>query len=249
MVDHLCSLPLDDFGLPHLILTTAASAFLHLDFGHLLMNMLLLGVFGVFLEPRLTPGQYLATVLLGSVLSSLIKLNLLVSQADLFDVSSKLFQYPPAGASGAIAGLMGLSVLHCNVIWRSVSRSMRCHALFFFPVFISAAVLIGLFFISDFAGNAIPTHDMTGTADCWGQVGGFLGGLVLGLVFTLIDCDPGERHSDVGKRQDGALEENTDVWYHREMLMSVPEKASTRCYMLPNKLPSREMHRGANATG
>lgn len=230
MIDHLFSLPLDDFTLPHLILITVASAFFHLDFGHLLMNMLLLGVFGMFLEARLTPGQYLVTILLGIVLSSLTSLNLLVSQANLVDTSLKLFRYPSTGASGAIATLMGLFVLRGRVIWYSVGRSMRCHLLFFFPVLISATVLIGIFIIWDFDGYALQTHDLKWSAGFWGHVGGFLGGLLLGLVFTLLDCDPVERREDVGRRQGSKLPDDAGDRHHWEVLMPVSENASTRLY-------------------
>ena len=227
MLNRLCSLPLEDFGLLRLILTTMASAFFHLDFGHLLMNMILLAIFGVFLEARLTPGQYLVTILMGSVLSSLISLNLLVSQVNLFDASIKLFQHSPTGASGAIAGLMGLFVLRCGVTWRSVSRSIRRHPLVFFPAPVSAAVLIGLFYISDFTGNAAPADGLTGTADFWGHVGGFLGGLVLALVFTLQDEDSGERREDSDKCVNSGLKEDADDPQHLGMVMPAAAKAST----------------------
>ena len=227
MIDRLCSLPLEDFGLPHLILTTTASALFHLNFGHLLMNMILLGIFGVLLEPRLTPGQYLATILMGSVLSSLISLNLLVSQVNLFDASIKLFRHPPAGASGAIAGLMGLFVLRCGASWRSVSRSIRRHPLVLFPVPVSAVVLIGLFYIIDFTGNAAPADGLTGTADFWGHVGGFLSGLVLALVFALQDEDSGERREDSDKCLNSGLKEDADYRQHLGMVMPVTAKAST----------------------
>jgi membrane associated rhomboid family serine protease len=244
IIDRLFSLPFEDFTLPHLILITVASAFFHLDFGHLLMNMLLLGVLGAFLEPRLTAGQFLVTILLGIVLSSLISLNLLVSQADLADASLKLFRYPSTGASGAIAGLMGLFVLRGSVIWHSGGRSMRCPLLFFFPVLISATVLIGIFFIWDFSGKAIPAHDMTGSAGFWGHVVGFLGGLLLGLVLTLLDCDPVERREDVGRRQGNELPDDAGDWHHWEVLMPVSENASKRLYASKLITVEGDAHRG-----
>ena len=189
MVDRLCSLPLDNFSLPYLMLTTVAGTLFHLDVGHFLMNMFFLGVFGALIEPRLTPGQYLAAVLLGSVLSRLISLNLLVVQGGLFDASFTLFRYPPAGASGAISGLMGLFALRYGTPWRSTSRPKRCPLSFLFALPLSVTVLIGLFFIRDFADSALPAAGLTGMAAYMGHVGGFLGGLVLALVFTLQDDD------------------------------------------------------------
>lgn len=248
-VDRLCSLPLDDFGLTHLMLTTMASAFLHPDFSCLFINMLFLWVFGALIEPRIALGQYLAAVLLGSVLSSLISLNLLVSQVNLFDGPLKLLQYPPAGASGAISGLMGLFALHYGAAWRSTSRPRFCNRLFFFSVPISATVLVGLFFIRDLVGYTAPAAGIAGTADFWGHVGGFLGGLVLALVWALQDDGPGERREDVGGCQGSEMVEDAGDRHHLEMLMPVPEKALTRCYLPANKLPSKELHRRANATG
>lgn len=199
MLDHLFSLPLDDFGLLHLVLTTVAGAFFHLDAGHFFINMFFLWIFGALLEPGIAPGQYLAAVLLGSVLFGLIRLNLLVVQGGLFDASYTLLRYPPAGASGAISGLMGLFALRYGTPWRSTSRPKRCPLSFLFSLPLSVTVLIGLFFIRDFADSALPAAGLTGTAVYWGHVGSFLGGLVLALVFTLQDDDTAATRVDVTK--------------------------------------------------
>jgi len=249
MIDRLCSLPLDDFGLPHLMLTTVASAFLHPDFGHFFINMLFLWVFGALIEPRIATGQYLAAILLGCVMSSLISLNLLVSQVNLLDAPIKLLRYPPAAASGAIAGLMGLFTLHYGAGRRSVRRAIRCRPKFFFTVPFTTTVLIGLFFVRDVVGHAAPAVSIAGTADCWGHLGGFLGGLVLALVCTLQDSDPGERGEDGNGRRGGELVEDAGDRHHLEMLIPVSEIASTRCYFLPIKPSSRGMHRKANKMG
>lgn len=248
-VDRLCALPLDDFGLAHLMLTTVASAFLHPDFSYFFMNMLFLSLLGALIEPRIAPGQYLAAVLLGSVLSSLISLNLMVSQVNLLDAPLKLLQYPPAGASGAISGLMGLFVLRYGATWRFASRPSRCNPTFVFVVPISVMMFIGLFFIRDLIGYTAPAAGLSGTTDFWGHVGGFIGGLVLALVCTLQDSDPGERREDVGGRQGSELVEDAGDRHHLEMLIPVSETASTRYYFLPIKPPSREMHRKANTAG
>lgn len=249
-VDRLCALPLDDFGLAHLMLTTVARALLHPDFGHLFINMLFLSVFGMLLEPRIATRQYLAALLLGSVLSSLISLNLLVSHLNLLDAPLKLLPYPPAGASGAISGLMGFFVLRYGAAWRSASRSRRCNPTFYFAVPISATVLIGLFLIRDLVDQTAPAAGMAGTADFWGHIGGLLGGLVLALVCTLQDGGPGEeRRADVSGRQGREFVEDAGCRHRQEMLIPVSEIASARCYFFPIKPPPREMHRKANTRG
>jgi membrane associated rhomboid family serine protease len=247
--DRLCSLPLDDFGLAHLMLTTVASAFLHPDFRHLFINMLFLWVFGALLEPRMAPGQYLAAILLGSVLSSLISLNLMVSQVNLLDAPLKLLRYPPAGASGAVSGLMGLSALRYGAAWRSVRGPIRCHPRFSFAVPITTTVLIGLFFVRDLAGHTAPAVHMAGTANFWGHVGGFLGGLVLALVRTLRDSDPDEGRADAGGRRGSEWVEAAGDRHPLEMLIPVAENTPTRGDFLPIKAPSRERQRKASTTG
>ena len=249
MVDRLCSLPLEDFSLSHLILTTVAGTILHQDFGHLLMNMILLWAFGALLEPRLTPGQYLLAILLGGVLSRLISLNLLVAHVDLLGPSFYLLQYPPAGASGAIAGLMGCFVMRYGVIGRSGRGRIGCHPLKFCRVPISATILIGLFFVRDVVGHPAPAFGIAGMADFWGHMGGLLGCLVLALVSTLQDGDPGEKQQDEGERLDSGLEGGEDYRYQQEMAIRAPADASIRHYFLPIEPPFKETHQGTNTAG
>jgi len=181
--DRLVYRPYMDSGLPHLMLTTVTGVFLHASFSQLLANMLCLLVLGGLLERRLGAWYCITAMILGSVLANLVGLNFMLARMGLVDGVRHLreLHWPPAGASGAVAGLLGLWVVFGG--GQSWSRRLR-------PGFgghasllrITAAVMIGLWG----AGLLSGTSSMMGGRGCWA---GFLGGLVLALVLRLQDDD------------------------------------------------------------
>jgi membrane associated rhomboid family serine protease len=216
MIHRLCLLPLDDFTLSHLIRVTVAGTFVHTGIGHFIINMIFLGVIGPLVESRLTPGQYLSAVLLGSVLSRLISLNLLVSQIG--TSSFNMLWCQPTGASGAIAGLMGCFVMRYWRIGQSGRRRIQCYALMPLWAPVGATLLVVIFLARDLAGFAPAVFNPSGMAIFWGHTGGLLGGLVLALVFALQDDNPVHRPKDVGKRSNGVFESLADDCYHLERI-------------------------------
>jgi membrane associated rhomboid family serine protease len=185
IIDQLCFLPYSELDLPHVLLTTVTCAFLHGDFDHLFGNMIFLWAFGATLESRLGPRRYLVAYLLCSVISSLIGLNLLLSQIQTFDDPLLLFRCGSLGASGAISGLMGLFVVRCYFDRRSLSLPILFNPLFSRPLQVNGILLIGFFLAMDLAGNVRQMNDLNVTIDYWGHVGGFLGGLMLARAFNL----------------------------------------------------------------
>lgn len=184
-------LALDDLGVWNLALVTVAGVLRHADAGHLAFNMVLLGIFGILLEPRLGRGPILATVVLGSVLSSLISLNLLLSREAFLDAAVQFVRHPPVGTSGAVAGLMGLSILP-NRRWRwpTPSASGLSDGLLR-PATMALPVLIGLFLLRDFSGSAVTVAGLAGSVDYWAHLGALLGGLIVAAVAGLEDPDSG----------------------------------------------------------
>ncbi|WMZ63357.1 rhomboid family intramembrane serine protease [Staphylococcus pseudintermedius] len=68
--------------------------FLHIEFQHLLLNMLSLFIFGKLVEAFIGPLKMLGTYILSGIIGNLISLALITTSLSL-------------GASGAIFGLMG----------------------------------------------------------------------------------------------------------------------------------------------
>lgn len=77
------------------------SIFLHFDFSHLMNNMVMLGAFGLYLEPEMGSIRFLAAYLLSGLGGNLLSLAIHIGETP-GSVS--------AGASGAVFGLMGVLV-------------------------------------------------------------------------------------------------------------------------------------------
>jgi len=189
-IERICTVALDDFSLPDLVLTTMTRPFLHSGFGDFLANMLLLWVLGAALEPRLGRQRILSVVILNSVIASLVSLNLQLAEIDFLAAPIAVIRCPPDGTSGAIAGLAGLLTMQSGFPGRPVGGSLQSRALFSYGGAISGPLLVGLLSFRDVAGMAQP-------ADGWGLAGGFVGGLTLALVFKLQDKDPDGIHNPV----------------------------------------------------
>ena len=187
-IERICTVTLDDFSLPDLVLTTMIRPFLHTGFGVFLANMVLLWCLGAALEPCLGQQRILATVILSSVIASLISLNLQLSEIDWLAAPINVIRFPPDGTSGAIAGLAGLLTLRFGFPRPPVGGSLQGRALFSYGGSIIGPLLVGILIFRDVAGMALP-------ADGWGHAGGFVGGLTLALVFKLQDKGPDGIHN------------------------------------------------------
>jgi membrane associated rhomboid family serine protease len=189
-IERFGTVALDDFSLPDLVLTTMIRPFLYTEFGVFLANMFFLWTLGAALEPCLGRQRILAAVILNSVIASLVSLNLQLTQIDVLATPINVLRCPPDGSAGAIAGLAGL------LAWRSgfprcpVNATLQRTSVFSYWWPISGPLLVGFFTFRDFDGMAIP-------ADCWGHAGGFVGGLMLALVFKLQDKNPDDNHPRV----------------------------------------------------
>ncbi|MGH9151514.1 MAG: rhomboid family intramembrane serine protease [Acidimicrobiales bacterium] len=138
------------------------SMFMHGSWIHLLGNMLFLWVFGNNIEDRLGAAKYVGFYLVAGVVATAA--HIAVQPAS---------TVPLVGASGAIAGVMGMYlVLFPNVQIRSLIL------LGFFILFrdISAKWLLGIWLVSQFFVN--PNEGVAWMA----HVGGFVFGVVAGLL-------------------------------------------------------------------
>jgi membrane associated rhomboid family serine protease len=185
-LNDLCSLRLDDPGLTDLIRLSVARAVLHDTFGHLFGNAILLGLLGYFLESRLGALRTLGVLFMGSFVAGLIGLNFLLSQVALPDGGPYLLRYPPAGGTGAVAALLGCGTLgwlgggDMDHVFTGAGPMFRRLMHLWWPL------LAALAFWGTFSGHTMPVTGPAGMAGYWGQVGGFLSGLAIALVFMIL---------------------------------------------------------------
>jgi len=150
------------------LITLITSIFLHGGWLHIISNMLFLGVFGDNIEVTLGHGWYLLFYLAGGVIASL----------------THIFLYPDSpipmvGASGAIGAVLG-----AYVIMYPTSRVR----VFIFPFIVTrvlAVFFLGFWFITQLytgVGAIGETAESSGVA-VWAHVGGFVFGMLIGILF------------------------------------------------------------------
>ncbi len=142
--------------------TLFSSQFIHAGFLHLGGNMLFLWVFGRSVEGRVGSTLYLLLYLLIGALAGLVQCVISASES-----------VPLIGASGAIAGVLGIYFIAYPTAWVRVLMPV----LFFFWTFDLPAVLVLAFwFVSQFfSGISAITHASQATGDVavWAHVAGF----------------------------------------------------------------------------
>jgi membrane associated rhomboid family serine protease len=147
------------------LVTLFTSQFLHAGFLHLGGNMLFLWVFGRAVEERLGSGLFLVFYLVVGALAGLVQCVISAGE-----------NVPLIGASGAIAGVLGLYFVSYPGAWVRVLVPV----LFFFWTFDLPAVLVLAFwFVSQFfAGLTAITQASRVTSDVavWAHVSGFVVG-------------------------------------------------------------------------
>jgi membrane associated rhomboid family serine protease len=146
------------FPAKNVYLAILFSMFLHASVLHVLGNMLFLWIFGNNIEDRMGPVWYLAFYLAAGVVAAFTYIGL----------NSHSVQ-PLLGASGAIAGVMG-----AYIIWFPRTRVLTLVG--FFPVYLPAVAVLGLWFLLQFSTN--PNEGVAWQA----HVGGFVVGALVALL-------------------------------------------------------------------
>jgi len=155
-------------------LTLFTSMFVHSGLTHIGFNMLYLLAFGDNVEDLLGWWRYLIFYLLTGLIASLAQIAV--------DPASKI---PSVGASGAIAGVLGGYLL--------LFPRGQVRVLFFLGPLshvtrVAAIIYIGFWFVTQFfsgvASLGVQTAETGGVA-YWAHIGGFVGGMVLMLLFTV----------------------------------------------------------------
>lgn len=156
-----------DQAMPGRLLTLVTAFFIHGSLMHLLGNMWYLWIFGGALEQTIRRRTYVLFYLLFGVVSLLVQM-----------VTDPLSSIPIVGASGAIAGVMGMCMVVCPA-----SR-----ILFWFPPIFFIRLPAILFCVGWFALQWLNAHPgntaATGIA-WWAHIGGFCAGVVTGIVLRI----------------------------------------------------------------
>ena len=138
--------------------TLVSATFLHAGFLHLFGNMLYLHIFADNVEDALGHKRFIFFFLLCGVIASLVHV-VLFSDSDV----------PLVGASGAISGVLGAYLV-------LYPKAKILVPILFFPVFISAWLVIGFWFIFQILNSA----GSAASGVAWfAHLGGFVAGLVL----------------------------------------------------------------------
>jgi membrane associated rhomboid family serine protease len=144
------------------LLTLLSSQFIHAGFLHLGGNMLFLWVFGRAVEDRIGSVVFLVFYVFVGALAGLVQSFISAGE-----------NVPLIGASGAIAGVLGVYFIAYPTAWVRVLMPV----LFFFWTFDLPAVLVLAFwFVTQFFGGmAAITHASRATSDVavWAHVAGF----------------------------------------------------------------------------
>jgi membrane associated rhomboid family serine protease/TolA-binding protein len=173
------------------------SMFLHAGHGHLWGNMVFLWALGTVVEKRLGGGRFLA-LYLGTGLAA----SMFAILAHLVLMGSVLHAL---GASGAIAGVMGIFAVRCY--FKSMVFPLPILGIFSLilplslKVRLNSLVIIGLFFLADLSGGFA---QVSGTSQSmvghWIHIGGMLAGVFIAMALNLGQEAIEERHLEIGAK-------------------------------------------------
>lgn len=160
-------------------LTTILTAmFMHGSWSHIIGNMVFLWAFGPEIEDQMTRGRYLIFYLLGGLAATAAQI-----------ATNPSSTVPNLGASGAIAAVMGAFLVTYP---RDRIRSLLVVFIFIRVTYIPAVLLIGVWFLTQFANLGAVAEQQGGVAYA-AHVGGFIFGVVTARLFE-------------GRRRDAANE-------------------------------------------
>jgi membrane associated rhomboid family serine protease len=151
-------------------ITILTAMFMHAGWMHIIGNMLFFWVFGPEIEDVMGPLRYLVFYMLGGLVATLAQI--------VIDPTSTI---PNLGASGAIAGVLGVFLITYP---RDRIRTVLFLGWFLRITFVPAIVLVGVWFLTqvlDEIGALVQTQ--SGGVAYMAHVGGFLFGIVFGRLF------------------------------------------------------------------
>ena len=155
------------------IITMFTSMFLHGGIAHILGNMWFLWIFGDNVESTLGHVKFVLFYLLCGVAAALCQV--------LMNPASEI---PMVGASGAIAGVLGLYMIRFP---RARVHVFIFILIFFTTIRVPANIVLGFWFFNQLTnGMGTLGLDTTGGVAWFAHIGGFIAGIILNQAFKLI---------------------------------------------------------------
>ena len=150
-------------------ITILTAMFMHGSWSHIIGNMVFLWAFGKEVEDMMNPGRYIAFYLLGGLVASITQI-----------AAAPGSTVPNLGASGAIAAVMGAFLVtypHDRI------RSLLVIFVFVQIAYIPAALLIGIWALTQLLSLGTVAQEATGGVAYAAHVGGFIFGAVMSRLF------------------------------------------------------------------
>lgn len=182
-------------------LSAFTALFLHGSNGHLWGNMTFLWVVGSAVERRVGRARFFRLYLITGLIGGLV-----------FVLVEFLFHARAGhalGASGAIAGIMGIFAVRCY--FKTIIFPFPILGIFslIFPVSLkirlNSLVIMSLFFLSDLSGGV---EQITGEGSMighWAHLGGMISGMLIAGYLKLGDDAVEERHLEIGIKASRAV--------------------------------------------
>lgn len=155
----------------HHWITILTAMFMHGSWSHIIGNMVFLWAFGPEIEDAMGRGRYLAFYLLGGLVAMLAQV-----------LASPHSTVPNLGASGAIAAVMGAFIVTYP---RDRIKSLLLIFIFVKVTFIPAALLIGVWFLTQLFHAGQVAQVQTGGVAYLAHVGGFIFGAITARWFEV----------------------------------------------------------------
>jgi membrane associated rhomboid family serine protease len=157
-----------DIASGHHLWTLVTSMFLHGGFFHIIGNMLYLWIFGDNVEDAFGHFWFLVVYLFTGIAGSLLQIVLLPGST-----------IPTIGASGAISGVMG-----AYFVLFPRARVLTLIPIFFFIrlIYLPAPLLLGFWILLQILYGCSSVPGTGGGVAYFAHIGGFVSGLILGLV-------------------------------------------------------------------
>jgi len=146
-------------------ITILTGMFMHGGWSHILGNMIFLWAFGPEIEDTMGRGRYLVFYLIGGLVATLTQVY-----------ANPHSTIPNLGASGAIAAVMGAFLVTYP---RDQIRSILIFFVFARIRYIPAALLIGVWFLTQLVSAGTVAQVQTGGVAYLAHVGGFIYGCVV----------------------------------------------------------------------
>lgn len=187
--DNLMCLP----ATPNLInypLSFLTSMYLHVSFSHLFGNMCFLWATGTVVERRIGWKQFLAAYhiagLAGAALAVIVYVGILSKDLQML------------GASGAIAGVMGVFIVRCYFKKMIMPIPLLGVLPINFNIKMNALVLIGMFFAFEMKGGLSQLNGAIVQTGYWCHLGGMMAGIWMAYRMKLAGMAIEERHRELG---------------------------------------------------